>query len=251
MLHRLASRFPFGLRRTLFGAVHQRFGGHFRFFVSGGAYLPPALAQRWEEMGFRIIQGYGATECSPIVSATPFKEHNLTSVGKPLPGVHVQIAPDEEILVQGPNVFRGYWKNPEATQAVLQEGKYHTGDLGYLDAQNNLYLRGRKKNLIVLANGMNVYPEDLENVLKSIPGVKDATVFGLMEHDTGPQVHSVLLLEDPEQAKAVVQQANKRLAAHQQIRSFTVWPDKDFPRTHTLKVKRQEVLDALPRIRGK
>ncbi len=250
-LHRLAARLPFGLRRFLFGAVHKRFGGHFRFFVSGGAYLPPSLAQRWEEMGFRVVQGYGATECSPVITATPFHEHNLESVGKPLPEVKVHIADDKEILVHGPNVFQGYWKNPEATEAALQEGWYHTGDLGFFDAQDNLYLKGRKKNLIVLANGLNVYPEDLENVLKSIPGVKDAVVFGLMEDDAGPQVHSVLLLEDPEKAKTVVQQANKQLAAHQQIRGFTVWPDQDFPKTHTLKVKRQEVLDALPGIRGK
>jgi long-chain acyl-CoA synthetase len=250
-LHRLAARLPFGLRRSLFGAVHKRFGGHFRFFVSGGAYLPPPLTQRWEDMSFRVIQGYGATECSPVITATPFHKHNLESVGKPLPGVEVRIAADKEILVHGPNVFQGYWKNPAATEAALQEGWYHTGDLGYLDAQDNLYLKGRKKNLIVLANGMNVYPEDLENVLRSIPGVKDAVVLGLMEDDAGPQVHSVLLLEDPEKAKTIVQQTNKQLAAHQQIRGFTVWPDQDFPKTHTLKVKRQEVLDALPRIRGK
>jgi long-chain acyl-CoA synthetase len=251
LLHALAARLPFGVRRYLFSAVHKRFGGHFRFFVSGGAYLPPKLAQSWEEMGFRVIQGYGATECSPVISATPFHEHDLESVGKPLPGVEVRIAPDKEILVQGPNVALGYWKNPEATAAAFENGWYHTGDLGYLDTHGNLYLKGRKKNLIVLPNGMNVYPEDLENVLTSIPGVKDAVVFGLTEQDAGPEVHSVLLMETPEQAKAAVQQANKQLAAHQQIRGFTVWPEKDFPRTHTLKVKRQEVLDALPTIRGK
>jgi long-chain acyl-CoA synthetase len=250
-LHWLAARLPFGLRRSLFGAVHKRFGGHFRFFVSGGAYLPPPLTQRWEDMGFRVIQGYGATECSPVITATPFHAHNLESVGKPLPGVEVRIAADKEILVHGPNVFQGYWKNSAATEVALQEGWYHTGDLGFLDAQDNLYLKGRKKNLIVLANGMNVYPEDLENVLRSIPGVKDAVVFGLMEDDAGPQVHSILLLEEPEKAKTVVQQANKRLAAHQQIRGFTVWPHQDFPKTHTLKVKRQDVLDALSEIRGK
>jgi long-chain acyl-CoA synthetase len=163
----------------------------------------------------------------------------------------VRIAPDKEILVQGPNVALGYWKNTEATAAAFENGWYHTGDLGYLDTHGNLYLKGRKKNLIVLPNGMNVYPEDLENVLTSIPGVKDAVVFGLTEQDAGPEVHSVLLMETPEQAKAAVRQANKQLAAHQQIRGFTVWPEKDFPRTHTLKVKRQEVLDALPTIRGK
>ena len=248
ILHSIAARLPFGLRRILFGTVHKRFGSHFRFFISGGAYLPPQLAQRWENMGFRAMQGYGATECSPIVSVTPYHEHVLDSVGKPLPGVDVRIADDGEILVHGPNVALGYWKNPEATDAAFEGGWYHTGDLGYLDARGYLYLKGRKKNLIVLANGMNVYPEDIENVLCTNPLIKDAVVFGLTKKDQGPEVHSVLLMEDPAQAKAVIQQTNRQLAPHQQIRGFSIWPDKDFPRTHTLKVKRPEVLEALQAI---
>jgi long-chain acyl-CoA synthetase len=243
MLHRMGSSLPFGARRYLFGAVHKRFGGHFRFFVSGGAYLSPTLASRWENMGFRVIQGYGATECAPVISAPPANDHNLTSVGRPLPGVEVRIAQDGEILVRGPNVALGYWKNPEASEAAFKDGWYHTGDLGYLDAANNLYLKGRKKNMIVLANGLNVYPEDIENVLQEDPDLKEAIVVGLAEPDGSPQVHAVLLLDDLEKAKNIVQRANKRLASHQQIKSFTVWAEKDFPRTHTLKVKRHEVLD--------
>ncbi len=249
LLHRIAARLPFSWRRRLFSAVHKRFGGHFRFFVSGGAYLPPQLAAKWENMGFRVMQGYGATECSPVVSVTPYNDHNYTSVGKPLPGVEVRIAEDKEILVRGPNVAKGYWHNPEATAAAFEDGWYHTGDLGYIDMQNNLYLKGRKKNLIVLANGLNVFPEDVENVLTGNSLVKDAVVFGLSEREEGPQVHAVLLMEEPEKAKAVVQQANKQLAAHQQIRGFTVWPESEFPRTHTLKVKRQDVLARLPEVR--
>src|SRR6266581_2074973 len=120
MLHSIAARLPFGLRHLLFGSVHKRFGGHFRFFISGGAYLPPQLAQRWEDMGLRVMQGYGATECSPIITVTPYDEHVLDSVGKPLPGVDVCIAGDGEILVHGPNVALGYWKNPEATAAAFE-----------------------------------------------------------------------------------------------------------------------------------
>ncbi|GAC1423827.1 MAG: hypothetical protein PVS3B3_25180 [Ktedonobacteraceae bacterium] len=248
-LHRIASYMPFGLRHFFFGAVHRRFGGHFRFFVSGGAYLSPKLGQRWENMGFRVIQGYGATECAPIIAATPAQEHNLISVGKPLPGIEIRIADDKEILVHGPNVALGYWKNPEATSFAFQDGWYHTGDLGSLDDKSNLYLKGRKKNLIVLANGMNVYPEDIENVFATIPGVKDAVVVGLIEEDKDPQVHSILLIDDANKAKAIVQQVNKQLAPHQQVRGFTIWPDDDFPRTHTMKVKRQDVLTMLPAIR--
>jgi long-chain acyl-CoA synthetase len=244
-LNRVASLLPFRFRRVLFRQVHQRFGGRFRFFVSGGAYLPPTLHKRWENMGFRVLQGYGATECSPVVSATPFNEHLYDSIGKPLPGVEVRIAEDGELLVKGPNVALGYWKNPEATAASFENGWYHTGDLGYRDEKGNLYLKGRKKNLIVLSNGLNVYPEDIENVLMTNPVIKDAVVFGLVEDDQGPTVHGVLLIDDPSKAKAAIQQANKQLASHQQVRGYTIWPDDDFPRTHTLKVKRPEVLEKL------
>jgi len=250
LLHRIAGRLPFRFRRVLFRQVHKRFGGNFHFFVSGGAYLPPKLHKRWENMGFRVIQGYGATECAPVVSATPFNEHIYDSIGKPIPGVEVRIAEDGELLVKGPNVAPGYWKNPEATAAAFENGWYHTGDLGFKDGKGNLYLKGRKKNLIVLANGLNVYPEDIENVLLTNPSIKDAVVFGLMEKDHGPIVHGVLLMDEPDQAKSAIQQANKQLASQQQIRGFTVWPDQDFPRTHTLKVKRPEVLERLLSMRS-
>ena len=250
LLHRVARWLPFGWRRVLFGTVHKRFGGHFRFFVSGGAYLPPKLAERWENMGFRVMQGYGATECSPVVSATRHEDHTYESIGQPLPGMEVKIAEDGELLVHGPNVAQGYWKNPEATAAAFQDGWYYTGDLGSMDDKGRIYLKGRKKNLIVLANGLNVYPEDIENVLLTNPAIKDAVVIGLMEKDEGPTVYGILLMEDPSQAKAVIQQTNKQLASHQQIRGYTVWPDKDFPRTHTLKVKRPEVMEKLQAIRN-
>ncbi|HZS77507.1 MAG TPA: AMP-binding protein [Ktedonobacteraceae bacterium] len=250
LLHRIASKLPFGLRRPLFGQVHKRFGGHFRFFISGGAYLPPKLAERWENMGIRVMQGYGATECSPVVSVTPYHEHIFDSIGKPLPGVEVKIAPDGELLVKGPNVAKGYWQSPEATAAAFQDGWYHTGDLGTQDKHGNLYLKGRKKNLIVLANGLNVFPEDIENILLTNPLIKDAVVVGLMEEDSGPVVHAVLLMDDPSQAKTAIQQVNRQLAPHQQIRSYTIWPDTDFPRTHTLKVKRPEVQERLAQLRS-
>lgn len=250
VLHRLAAHLPFAWRRHLFGAVHRRFGGAFRFFMCGGAYLNPALAARWENMGFRVQQGYGTTECAPIVSVVPYTDHVYDTVGKALPGVDVRIAEDGEIVVHGPNVALGYWKNPEATEAAFQDGWYYTGDLGYQNGRGFLHIKGRKKNLIVLANGLNVYPEDVEHVLRGHAAVKDAVVIGLTEHTHDAVVHAVLLMEDSTQAKAAVQQANKQLAAHQQVRSFTIWPEKDFPRTHTLKVKRPELLEQLAAVRA-
>ena len=250
LLHRIARWLPFGIRRIPFRTVHKRFGGHFRFFVSGGAYLPPKLAERWENMGFRVMQGYGATECAPVVSVTRHEDHTYESIGQSLPGIEVKIAEDGELLVYGPNVAQGYWKNPEATAAAFREGWYYTGDLATMDEQGRIYLKGRKKNLIVLANGLNVYPEDIENILLTHPAIKDAVVIGLMEKGEGPTVHAILLMEDPAQAKAAIAQTNKQLASHQQIRGFTIWPEKDFPRTHTLKVKRPEVMEQLPAIRN-
>jgi long-chain acyl-CoA synthetase len=249
-LHRIAPRLPFAWRRALFSSVHKRFGGHFRFFISGGAYLPPNLETRWENMGFRVMQGYGTTECAPIVSVMPYHEHAYGTIGKPLPGVQIRIADDGEILVHGPNVALGYWKNPEATAAAFQDGWYHTGDLGYQDARGYLYIKGRKKNLIVLSNGLNVYPEDIENALLTNTAIKDAVVIGLTENGHEPVVHAVLLMDDSAQARAVIQQANKQLASHQQVRGFTIWPEQDFPRTHTLKVKRPELLEMLPAVRA-
>jgi long-chain acyl-CoA synthetase len=249
LLQRSAARLPFGIRHYLFSAVHKRFGAHFRFFVSGGAYLSPQLGNFWETMGFRVIQGYGATECAPIISANPMHDHNIYTVGKPLPGVQVRIAEDHEILVSGPNVALGYWKNPEMTALSFRAGWYYTGDLGSLDAHNNLYLKGRKKNLIVLANGMNVYPEDIENILHSFPAIKESVIVGLTENNSGPDIHAILLMEDASKAKSLIQQTNKQLASHQQIRGFTIWPEQDFPRTNTLKVKRQEIMTVLPEIR--
>jgi long-chain acyl-CoA synthetase len=251
LLKRIATLVPFAWRRYLFGSVHKRFGGRFRFFVSGGAYLPPQLGRDWELMGFRVLQGYGATECSPVISANPMHDHNLESVGKPLPGVEVRIAPDQDILVHGPKVALGYWHCTEASDSAFENGWYHTGDLGYLDARQNLYIKGRKKNLIVLANGMNVYPEDIENILHQQEHVKDAVVAALTKPGQGPEVHAILLLEQPDSsiAKNVVQQANKHLASHQQIRGYTLWQEQDFPRTNTLKVKRQEILSTVEKMR--
>ncbi|HTI12955.1 MAG TPA: AMP-binding protein [Dictyobacter sp.] len=253
ILHKIAVRLPFSARRYLFGMIHKRFGSHFRLFVCGGAHLQLQLGRRWEQMGFRVLHGYGATECAPVISVNPVNDHNLASVGKPLPGVEVRIGPGEEIQVRGSNVALGYWQNPTATAAAFHNGWYDTGDLGYLDKRQNLYLKGRKKNLIVLPNGMNVYPEDIENFLLNAEEIKDAVVLGLEDAKQGLSVHAVLLLEDPTQAtyaKSVIQRINKRLASHQQIRGFTIWSEEDFPRTHTLKVKRHDVEKILYHLRA-
>jgi long-chain acyl-CoA synthetase len=248
LLQRLASALPMAARRLLFRPIHRQMGGRIQFFTSGGSYLEPELAEKWAVLGIPILQGYGTTEASPIITTNSLNKRRSASVGRALPGQEVRIAADGEVLTRGPNVTQGYWRNPEATTAVFSEdGWYKTGDLGILDDQGFLYLKGRKKDLIVLANGQNVYPEDIESALNRQPEVRDSAVVGLDKDGGDVEVHAVLLVEDGREASAIVHSANMRLADHQQIRGFTVWPEEDFPRSHTLKVKKPKLLEYLLR----
>jgi len=240
VLLRLAAWTPMNLRRLFFPAVHKRFGGTLEFFLCGGAYLDPELQRRWELLGVRVIQGYGATECSPLVTGNTMERRTLGSVGRAAPGVEVKIAPDGEIIARGANIMVGYWENPAATAAALENGWYHTGDVGRIDEHGELHLMGRKKSMIVLANGLNVFPEDIEEALKADERVTDALVVGV-HGDDGQTVHAALLLKEAAQAADIVKATNRRLAAPQQIRAFTVWPEPDFPRTHTMKIRRNVV----------
>ena len=251
-LQHIALALPFSWRGLFFRAIHRQFGSRFRFFISGGASLAPDLARWWEAMGFCVLQGYGATECAPVIAATSVHKRRSGTVGQPLPGQQVRIAEDGEIFVHGPNVALGYWKDPEGTKTAFKDGWYATGDLGSLDAQGNLLLKGRKTDLIVLPNGLNVSPEEVEQVLAVSPAVKDAAVVGLPRGKQDLVLHAVLLMDDPTQARTALWQANQRLAPHQQVREFTIWPEADFPRTPTTrKVRRSELLERLHAIQNK
>ena len=243
-LLRIAPYLPKGLRRLIFRPVHHKLGGCLEFLICGGAYLNPELARSWELLGIAILQGYGTTEASPIVTLNSLKRRRLDSVGKVLPGQDVCIASDGEVLIRGANVTPGYWRDAEATEAAFQEGWYRTGDLGYLDDEGYLYLRGRKKDMIALSSGMNVYAQDVEEALKVCSGVEDACVLGVPSGEGGVQVHAVLLLKEGDtDPQDVVEQANRCLADHQRIQGITVWPFPEFPLTHTLKIKKGEILD--------
>jgi long-chain acyl-CoA synthetase len=254
-LRRVARHLPMELRRIVFFSVHRQFGGRFRYIISGGAALDPALGESWRELGIDVIQGYGTTECSPGLTFNRVELNRLGSVGTPLPGVEIKIAADGEVLAKGPNVFSGYWENEEATRAVLEkDGWYHTGDLGEIDKDGFLWLRGRKKDMIVLADGTNVYPEDIENALAADPRIEAlatplrpavATVVGLQRPGEDVQVHAVFLVKDKEQVASIVRDTNVKLSGSQQIRGWTIWPEDEFPTTPTQKVKKRFVVDHL------
>ena len=203
------------------------------------------LAARWEEMGVNVLQGYGATELGPLVSFTRKENNRLGTVGQAVGGVEMRIAEDGEVMVRSPGVFAGYWEDPERTAEVLEpDGWYHTGDIGEISPDGFLTLRGRKKDMLAMPDGTKVYPEDIEAILVKDERMRDATVVGF---PIGPdlKIHAVLLIDDPEPGGGRRPRRQRKSGAHQQIRAHSVWPEDDFPRTHTLKVKKREVIARL------
>ena len=213
--------------------MHHMFGLKFWGFVVGGAPLEPALEEFWSRLGFLVVQGYGLTETAPIISFShPFHGHPFGSAGQPLPGVGIRIAPDGEILVRGDIVTPGYFNAPADSMKAFENGWFHTGDIGKIDA-GHLFVRGRKKEMIVTPAGLKIFPEDVELVINALPGVRDCAVVGR------ERVHAVLVLDPGADKEDVVARANARLEAHQRIRAATVWTAGDLPRTEgTGKLKR-------------
>ena len=224
------------LRWWRYRKIHSLFGFKFWSFIVGAAPLPPELEAFWAHLGFVVIQGYGLTETAPIVTLNHPFHARQGSVGKPIAGVEVKIADDGEILVRGENVTTGYYNAPAATAQAFENGWFHTGDVGAMDAGGQLRILGRKKEMIVTPEGLNVFPEDVESVLNRTPGVRDSAVIG------SDRVHAVLILDPGTAPEPLIRKANEQLAEHQRIRTWAVWPYREFPRTEgTGKLKRHEI----------
>ena len=236
----IARYLPFGVRRLIFRKVHKRLGGELEYFACGGAPLSADVEAKWLSMGVRVLQGYGLTETSPATTSNTPEHSKIGSVGRPVPGTKVAIE-DGEIWVKGPNVFAGYYHDDKRTKEVFSDkGWFKTGDMGYFDNDGFLYLSGRKKYMIVSSSGENIYPEDVEEVLKNIAGVTDAAVIGL--HTDGREVVHACLLGDFDDPDTIIEQANKQLQPHQRIMDWSIWPEADFPRSATRKVKKEPVI---------
>ncbi|MFZ0284606.1 MAG: AMP-binding protein [Terriglobales bacterium] len=237
----------FLLRWWIFRRIRRQFGWKFWAFISGGAALDGTTEEFWDRLGYAVIQGYGLTETTSLISVNhPFRL-GKGSIGKVLKGREVKLAEDGEILVRGGGVATGYWDGTAPQSISDAEGWYRTGDIGELDAAGNLYFKGRKKEVIISPSGMNIYPEDLEAALRRQPEVKDALVVGL-PRDGNAEPCAVLILK-PEEShpEAVVEAANESLADYQRMHAWFVWPDDDFPRTSTQKPRRnlvQEIVRA-------
>jgi long-chain acyl-CoA synthetase len=237
------------LRRWwIFRRIHRQFGFKFWAFISGGAALDHETEEFWRRLGFAVIQGYGLTETTSLISVNhPFKV-GKGSIGKVIAGREVKLAPDGEILVRGRGVATGYWSSTELQPVSSAEGWYHTGDIGELDAEGNLFFKGRKKEVIVTPAGMNVYPDDLESALKNHPQVKHAIVVPLPLNGNAEPCAVVILKDSNAKPDRIIEQANQSLAEYQRIRRWVVWPDEDFPRTSTQKPRRAEIAETIAKI---
>lgn len=222
-----------------FRKIHRLFGWKFWAFISGGASLPHAAEQFWTDMGFAVIQGYGMTETTALVSLNhPFHPAKGT-VGKVLPGREVRLSDEGEVLVRGDTIASRTW---QAGKLREQESEWlPTGDLAEFDGQGNLRFRGRKKDVIVTSSGLNIYPEDLEAALVHQAGVRAAAVIE-SNTDRGPEPVAVLAMNGDADASDAVSAANNELAEFQHVNRWIVWPEPDLPRTSTGKVLRREIV---------
>jgi long-chain acyl-CoA synthetase len=248
---RFRSRFDFAkgkhfLRRWwIFRAIRRQFGWKFLAVISGGAALDSQTEEFWDRLGYAVIQGYGLTETTSLVSVNhPFRL-GKGSIGKVLAGREVKLAADGEILVRGGGVASTYWTGNGPQAIAGDEGWYRTGDIGELDRDGNLYFKGRKKEVIVTPAGMNIYPEDLEAALRLQPGVKDAIVVGLERDGNAEPCAVVIPRNGAETVDALVQRANASLAEYQRMHRWMVWPEDDFPRTPTQKARRNVIQRAV------
>jgi long-chain acyl-CoA synthetase len=218
-----------------FRKVHRKLGWKFWAIISGGAALPEDLETFWNRLGYAVIQGYGMTETTSLISLNHPFHSAQGSLGKVFPGMEVRIDEHGEILVRGENVAKTYSSGGSTQRLADADGWFRTGDLAETDDEGRLYFKGRKKNVIVTPAGMNVYPEDLEKALRAQEGVRDCVVLGI-ENGGNAEACAVLLLAGRNgSGESVVSEANRSLAEYQRIRRWFVWTEPDFPRTPTQK----------------
>ncbi len=253
-------KFKIDMRKKIFKDIHESFGGKVNIFVAGGAALDPETEKGFNELGIKMYQGYGLTETSPVIAAEDDKYRKLGSIGKAFPSLDVKILDKDddgvgELIVKGPSVMLGYYNNEEATKETIEpDGWLHTGDLAKIDDEGYIFISGRKKYVIVLKNGKNIYPEELEILLNKIEGVKESFVYGKPQDDGDYKICCKLVydeeimktnynLEDEEKIKEhlwqEVKKVNKTMPAYKYIREIKI-TTKDFIKTTTQKIKRHE-----------
>ncbi len=244
-------RFGANIGKALFAKIHQEFGGKVRLVVSGGSALGGELYDDYNALGFSIYEGYGLTETAPVLTVSPLNRSRRNSAGKPLPGIELRLFhPDEEgvgeIIVQTPSLMQGYYKNPQATQKVVRDQWFHTGDLGWVDADGYVYITGRAKDVIVTGAGKNVYPIDLEAIYKELPVVRDICVAGVKSGLT-EEVHAVIVPEegvDEAKLRRTIQRLSRQLPSYHRLQAIHL-SSGPFPRDENDRLVRPQVREWL------
>lgn len=256
----LMRKLGINLTRKLFAQFYDNFGGKLRLFISGAAGIDPVIAKGFRDFGLICVQGYGLTECSPIVALNRDVDFKDNAAGLPLPGCEIRIADAGadgvgEIIVKGDNVMLGYHNDKAATDKVFKDGWFYTGDLGYIDSDGFVCITGRKKNVIVTKNGKNIYPEEIETLLNRSPYIKECIVFGKDDAVYGDVVISAAIVPDIEKIEEEfkenpltkediyelihkeVKAVNKTLVTYKYVKDFNL-REEEFAKTTTKKIKR-------------
>lgn len=257
----LRNRSALNLGKLLFWPVHRKLGGRMKFMVSGGSALPDEVHKAFHALGFNITEGYGLTEAAPVLTVAAVQNARQPgTVGEPLPGIELRIEnPDPagvgEVWARGPNVMAGYFENRQATDAVLQEGWLRTGDLGRIDSEGRLTLLGRMKDVIIDASGKNVYPDELEELYRNHPQIKELSIVGFPDEAGGEKV-ACLCVPDygarpREDVRAALEEHFRKVSAempfYRRVKLLRIW-NGELPRTSSRKVKRQQVVAELERL---
>lgn len=257
---------PMAEKKEIFKEIHDEFGGSIKLLISGAAALDCKIEEKYVNLGFPLVQGYGLTETSPVIGVGTEKEHKIGSIGRAVPGVEVKIEnPNNEgvgeLVVKGPNVMIEYYGDKEATKEALKDGWFHTGDLAQIDDEGYIFIRGRKKSVIVLKNGKNIFPEEIENLVNKIEGVKESFIFGKQLSDDKndikinckivfdrPVVQETYKVFDDQEINKVlsnkVKEINRAMPPYKAIRGL-VFTENPLIKTSTNKIKRQDNLDAI------
>ena len=250
---------PFYLKPIIKRKIKKSLGGKIKTFIVGAAAIKPEIVESFVALGIKVLQGYGLTECSPLVAGNNDTYYKAKSCGMPIPDVEYKIDnPNEEgigeIIARGPNVMLGYYENKEATDKVLIDGWFHTGDLGYIDDEEFLYISGRSKNMILTKNGENIYPEEIENILNDNDLIEESLIIGTSNGKDDVQVKAKIFPnieaikeylgnkvptkeEINKTVNEIIKKVNEKLPNFKHIKSFKIM-DEDFERTTTNKVKR-------------
>ena len=258
-------------RKEVFKEIHNMIGGKVKLFISGAAALDPKIEEKYRLLGINIVQGYGLTETSPVVAIGTNKYYKTGSIGKTVPSVEAKIvnANDEgigELIVRGPSIMLGYFNNKKATNEAIKDEWFYTGDLARIDEEGYIYICGRKKSVIVLKNGKNIFPEEMENLVNKIEGVEESFVFGKKQSEDKNDIKinvkivfnreiikDVYKVEADEEIHDVlaskIKEINKTMPKYKAIKGI-ILTEEPLIKTTTNKIKRQDNLDAIEKVKN-